>query len=542
MKKIQTVLIIFFAFCLLPFTLHAQVTLEWVARYGYGPYTATYVDAMALDSLGNIVITGDDNQSPGGFSVAKFNSSGQLVWATRFISIPATPRSIGVDPQGNIYIGANGGGAYILIKYNPAGAQQWWKWSSFSGTSSHSFEDMSLDNNSSGVVVTGYAQFSSGGSTGCLTIKLSQTTGDTVWSRSYNPNPNLSHCLDIDIGDSRIIYIDGIWRPASLTSPDYLILSYGQNGSLRWARTWNGPPGNRWDVAYDVASDRNGNVYVTGYATMDSTTGNEDITTIKYDSSGNQKWVRFYNGPGNITDYGLFIKTDYSGDVIVVGEDIGISTGADFCTIKYDSTGNLIWVRRYNGLANNADRVTDLAVDKFGGVYVTGTTQDVLNRPKITTIKYDRNGNQIWLRKYPDYDTLSAPSAIIVDKNLNVYIGGAISTPGGWKDAIVLKYSQLVGIEPISNEIPNQYKLHQNYPNPFNPTTEIKFSIPQNSFVSLKIYDAVGQLVALLVDNEYRVVGRYSSVFEASNFASGIYFYSLEAGTFKDIKKMVLLK
>ncbi len=103
-------------------------------------------------------------------------------------------------------------------------------------------------------------------------------------------------------------------------------------------------------------------------------------------------------------------------------------------------------------------------------------------------------------------------------------------------------HSFIPDVIPSENEAPLRFGLEQNYPNPFNPSTEIKFSIPQNSFVSLKIYDAVGQLVALLVDNEYRNAGRYSSVFDASNLASGIYFYSIEAGTFKDVKKMVLLK
>jgi len=347
----------------------------------------------------------------------------------------------------------------------------------------------------------------------------------------------------MDIGDSRIIYIDGQWRPASLTPPDFLTLSYNQDGNLRWARTWNGPA-NRWDVAYDIASDRNGNVYVTGYSVMDTTTGNEDIATIKYDSSGNLKWVRFYDGPANIADVGYFIKTDYYGNVIILGDDIGISTGADFCTIKYDSTGNLVWVRRYNGLANHADRTHGLAVDKFGSVYVTGDAQDILNRPKLTTIKYDKNGNQIWLRKYPDSDTISAPTAIIVDKNLNVYIAGQIQIQGGGA-ALVLKYSQPLGIEPVSGIQPVRFKLYQNYPNPFNPNTKIRFDIPLKSFVKLTVYDALGKTVAVLVNQELDA-GSYETGFSASELSSGVYFYQIEAGSgkteYKDTGKMLVIK
>jgi len=93
-----------------------------------------------------------------------------------------------------------------------------------------------------------------------------------------------------------------------------------------------------------------------------------------------------------------------------------------------------------------------------------------------------------------------------------------------------------------TNENPMSFALAQNYPNPFNPTTEIKFELPQNTFVTLKVYNAVGQVVAELVNNEYKNAGRYSVSFDGTKLASGIYFYSIEAGLYKDVKKMVLIK
>lgn len=93
-----------------------------------------------------------------------------------------------------------------------------------------------------------------------------------------------------------------------------------------------------------------------------------------------------------------------------------------------------------------------------------------------------------------------------------------------------------------NNQMPTSFSLLQNYPNPFNPSTEIKFELPQNTFVTLKVYNAVGQVVAELINNEYKNAGRYSVNFDGTKLASGIYFYSIEAGTFKDVKKMVLIK
>lgn len=89
--------------------------------------------------------------------------------------------------------------------------------------------------------------------------------------------------------------------------------------------------------------------------------------------------------------------------------------------------------------------------------------------------------------------------------------------------------------------IPDTYELSQNYPNPFNPVTQINFSIPKQSVVTLRIYDVLGKEVATLV-NENKPAGFYTVDFNASNLSSGAYFYRIEAGNFTDIKRMMLIK
>ncbi len=91
------------------------------------------------------------------------------------------------------------------------------------------------------------------------------------------------------------------------------------------------------------------------------------------------------------------------------------------------------------------------------------------------------------------------------------------------------------------NVLPSEYSLEQNYPNPFNPTTTIRYSIPENGFVILKIYNAIGQEVVTLI-NEIKHVGNYNLQFNASSLPSGIYFYQIKAGKFVETKKMILLK
>jgi hypothetical protein len=85
------------------------------------------------------------------------------------------------------------------------------------------------------------------------------------------------------------------------------------------------------------------------------------------------------------------------------------------------------------------------------------------------------------------------------------------------------------------------FYISQNYPNPFNPVTNIKYTVPQRSFITLKIYDMLGREVSTLVDEE-KPAGSYTVVFDGNSLASGVYIYQLQAGKFSDTKKLILLK
>jgi len=101
--------------------------------------------------------------------------------------------------------------------------------------------------------------------------------------------------------------------------------------------------------------------------------------------------------------------------------------------------------------------------------------------------------------------------------------------------------SDLVSSVAILNEIPIEFSLSQNYPNPFNPSTTINYSIPVISFVTIIVYDVLGNEIATLV-NEEQPAGIYEVELDATSLPSGIYFYSIQAGSFVETKKMVLMK
>jgi hypothetical protein len=101
--------------------------------------------------------------------------------------------------------------------------------------------------------------------------------------------------------------------------------------------------------------------------------------------------------------------------------------------------------------------------------------------------------------------------------------------------------STVTSVEGTSEQIPTAYKLEQNYPNPFNPSTTIRYQVPVDGFVTLKIYTLLGQEIATLV-NGHQTAGSYALSFDASKLASGIYIYRFNANGFSQTRKMVLMR
>ncbi|MFA6980351.1 MAG: T9SS type A sorting domain-containing protein [Ignavibacteriaceae bacterium] len=138
-------------------------------------------------------------------------------------------------------------------------------------------------------------------------------------------------------------------------------------------------------------------------------------------------------------------------------------------------------------------------------------------------------------------------SVVFVDPSRKtVYMGGEFHTVDDDPASFLAAYSDtslgtLTSVEESPEQQPRSFSLNQNYPNPFNPTTTISYSIPTNNFVTLKVFNILGQEVASLV-NENLAAGKYTVTFNAGNLTSGVYLYQVEAGSFRSVKKMLLIK
>jgi hypothetical protein len=123
----------------------------------------------------------------------------------------------------------------------------------------------------------------------------------------------------------------------------------------------------------------------------------------------------------------------------------------------------------------------------------------------------------------------------------NIIYGYAVSSNGSVIKLIDSVLLNLTGINHNEGTVPSVYSLKQNYPNPFNPTTTINYDVPLSGFVKISIFDILGNLVSVPV-NEIKQAGSYEINWNASNYASGTYFYKMESGSFTEFKKMVLIK
>jgi hypothetical protein len=332
----------------------------------------------------------------------------------------------------------------------------------------------------------------------------------------------------------------------NLNDFDFTTIKYNTNGAVLWIRSYDTPNGNS-DFATAIAADGLGNIYVSGFSRPWA--GYFDYTTVKYNLSGSFLWAAHYDGPVGSDDQAYDMTVDREGNCYVTGLSWGVDWTWDCATVKYDSAGVQQWVSRYDSLGAYAYTYA-VVVDMFGNVYATGACNSMrLIGFDYLTIKYNGAGVQQWVKSYDGFNGgPDRAASIALDTIGNVFVTGFSLGNQSSNDIATIKYSQPIGIQPISSEVPNHFSLSQNYPNPFNPVTKIKFNTPpqpspkgRELVVRLVIYDVLGREVATLV-NEQLKPGTYEVEWNGINSPSGVYFYRLTAGSFTETKKMVLIK
>ncbi len=306
---------------------------------------------------------------------------------------------IAVDADGNVYVTGYTTGLgtywdYATIKYDRNGNELWVARYNGPGDGDDNANAIAVDN-SGNVYVTG-SSVGSDGNYDYATIKYGPD-GKQVWVARYSDPANGSdHAYSISVDSVGNVYVTGASAGGGI-SQGYCKIKYDSNGNELWVSKYSGPA-DGWDGARTIAIDSRGDVYVTGYSK--ATGGDYDYATVKYGQNGNQLWTTKYNGSANGDDYANAVAVDGYGNVYVTGYTTGLGTGRDYATIKYNSNGNELWVVRYNKPGKGDDYANAIVVDGSGNVYVTGSSIGAGGDYDYATIKYGPNGKQQWVARY----------------------------------------------------------------------------------------------------------------------------------------------
>jgi len=357
-------------------------TQQWVARYNGPGDDADYAVDIAVDPIGNIYVTGYSHGGPAtrlDFATIKYDTNGTEQWVRRHHGGGPPPynfndyaSAMAVDSAGNVYVtgmsisSPTSGWDYATVKYDTNGTEQWIVRYNGPANSNDYANDIAVDA-SGNVYVTGYS-YGIGTGYDTATVKY-DSFGTEQWVARYNgPANNIDNTNDIAVDASGNVYVTG-YSYGIGTHRDYITIKYDTNGTQEWADTYNGPD-NSIDVAYDIAVDSAGNAYVTGESVGIGTS--YDMATIKYDTNGNRKWVHRYNGPGNYIDRGFAIAIDASGKAYVAGPSWE-GDDVDYAILIYPADytgGDPLYIGRYHN--EGQDIAYDIALDPVGNVYVTG--------------------------------------------------------------------------------------------------------------------------------------------------------------------------
>jgi hypothetical protein len=457
-------LFIFVVVLLLNIPAFGQVNISWLRTYNGPGNTYDEASSITIDGSNNVYVTGtsDDVGWDPDYATVKYDPNGNEIWVRRY-SGPGDSYDFAVaivtDNIGNVYVTGSSEGVgtdydYATIKYDANGNELWIRRYNGPGNSDDEATGVAVDA-SGNVYVTGFS-FGAGTYYDYATIKY-DANGNEVWVKRYDgPANSYDYASAINVDVAGNVYLTGRSRGIG-TYSDYATIKYNSNGDIVWTRRYDDPTSG-YDEAVDLALDAANNVYVTGTINMEFYSGEhtttpttEDYATIKYDSYGNEVWVREYDGVYNSNDVACAITVDGSGNIYVTGKSYG-ETAFDYATVKYDPGGNKLWERRYDGPTGSNDIPSAITSDGFGNAYVTGYSYNFgVTGWDYATVKYAPNGDLLWVQRYSgpgeNYDEANA---IAVDAFNNPYVTGYANVGGTGADYTTIKYSECKVLQNIT--------------------------------------------------------------------------------------------
>jgi len=440
------------------------VETQWVTRYsGVGSYVDE-AKGIHIDNEGNIIITGSSRGEPGETEAGhydivtiKYNDQGVEQWIQRWdnqqYSLDDFASSMVIDSLGNIYIvGKSLVGQYlyslVIIKYNALGEKQWedFYYGGYSQVLDYP-EEIVLDESGnlyvSGSVKGEHSQFD-------ICVLKYSTSGQRLWVRCYdsevNGNDTAQH---LAVKNNAVVVVGEVATPEIWT--DYVTLKYTDEGDLLWVKTYNYASTN--EAAMVVAIDDSDNIYVTGSSNNGLAWYAYDYATIKYDPNGEVLWIQRYDGLANESPVAsadfvndMILNTD--GNIIVSGKSSAWVNLTDcYGTVCYTTAGEQLWADRYYVYRGAPPA---LACDHLGNIYLGGSRAGGDTYHDFFTMRYNATGEVAWTETYNGPGNYwDKASDIAVGTMGNVYVTGFSVGVGTDEDYMTIKYHQVDEVAPL---------------------------------------------------------------------------------------------
>ncbi len=433
-------------------TINAQINVLWEARYTSAGFNADAGKEIAIDASGNVYVTGTSfTNGTNGFDIVtvKYDGLGNQLWASTFngsASALDEARDIAVDQSGNVYVTGFSASTgpnydYVTIKYNSAGVQQWATLYNGTGGGFDEAYAIAIDNVGNSYV-TGSSDAGAQGSN-FVTIQYN-SAGVQQWATPYNgPGNGIDAGTQIKLDAAFNVYVSGHSLGAG-TDLDIATIKYNNAGAQQWVSRFDGAL-NFFDVPEALAIDNLNNVYVAGASYGGLATEN-DYVTIKINNAGVQQWAQIVDGPQNDEDKAFDVVTDPNQNVYVTGRSMGAGgTAENMVTIKYDPLGNLLWQDTYNGPASGYDDAQQMRMGSSGDLYITGYSAGNGTNNDYLTIKYDTsNGGILWEARFDGPASNSDQAfAMEIDAAESIYVTGTSNDPVSSQDFSTIKWCQL---------------------------------------------------------------------------------------------------
>lgn len=562
--KISTLLILV-TFSLLATALSQPIDTLWTKTISY-PGSNVQAINMIKYSSNEFIVTGGFGDS---LYIVKVNSDGNIVWEKYLYEVGGLyGADIDKDSFGNFYVTVwnyNLSNQWQLIKFDASGDSLWSYTLSDPGSSFHI--PYAITVNSDYV----YVAASAGNGPEKYALHKFNLDGDLLYSRTYQTGSGFSIPRSITHDSQGNVILAGNGG----SGDSWYILKCNSNGDTLWSKSL-------FEVgqeALSVLTDNEDNMIVTGWSNKIIKLDTNGNLIFNKTLGGNQYWqgsklVKYDDN--NI----LVVGTVRNAPLIVFDIILGkysLANGDSVWTYVYDHPDNTFFGAY--GLDGCVLFDTSLVVLSYTKDLISGLWYDNIYLMKFSladtpvpveleSFTANVNGTDVTLnwttatetnnQGFEIERTSSSATPVEVWENIGYVAGFGTTTEtksysftdgniSAGKYIYRLKQIDFDGTFEYSSEVmvkvsvPNEFALEQNFPNPFNPSTTIEFAIPQASYVNLKVYNILGQEVKTLISG-FKDAGAHTINFDAKELNSGMYLYKLEAGSFTQVRKMLLLK